>query len=287
MLIVTGATGKLGAQIVERLLDRVPAESIGVSVRDVDKGVSLAARGVRVRHGDFTDPDSLAHAFEGADRVLVISAAIRGGGAVEANCAALDAARDAGASGILYTSHQAASLTSLFPPAVVHAQTETHLASLGVPFTALRNGFYADSLLYQIGDALESGTISGPQDGPVSWTAHADLAEVAAQALTQETMRPGITPPLTAPETFDLAGAAELLSDLTGRNIERVLVGDEDWKSSMVNGGLPPPVVDFMFGQYLAARAGEFAVTDPTLVDLLGHPATPLRTTLEAYAAHR
>lgn len=81
MLVVTGATGRLGHQIVERLLDRVPAESVGVSVRDVDRAAQMAARGVRVRSGDFTDPASLDHAFEGADQVLVVSAAIRGPGA--------------------------------------------------------------------------------------------------------------------------------------------------------------------------------------------------------------
>ena len=68
MFIVTGATGRLGSQIVDRLLERVPADSVGVSVRDVDNAAALAARGVRVRAGDFTDPSTLAHAFEGAEQ---------------------------------------------------------------------------------------------------------------------------------------------------------------------------------------------------------------------------
>ena len=63
MIIVTGATGQLGGQIVERLLDRVPAERVGVSVRDPHKARSLADRGVRVRQGSFTEPAGLAHAF--------------------------------------------------------------------------------------------------------------------------------------------------------------------------------------------------------------------------------
>lgn len=63
MLIVTGATGRLGSLIVNRLLERVPANRIAVSVRDVRKAADLAERGVRVRAGDFTEPDSLKHAF--------------------------------------------------------------------------------------------------------------------------------------------------------------------------------------------------------------------------------
>jgi len=60
MIIVTGATGKLGRAVVERLLDRLPAEQIGVSVREPEKAGALAQRGVRVRRGDFGDAGGLA-----------------------------------------------------------------------------------------------------------------------------------------------------------------------------------------------------------------------------------
>ncbi len=73
MIIVTGANGKLGRAVVERLLDHVPAARIGVSVRDLEKARGLEERGVRVRHGDFDDAASLADAFEGASRVLIVS----------------------------------------------------------------------------------------------------------------------------------------------------------------------------------------------------------------------
>ncbi|MCG5442757.1 NAD(P)H-binding protein [Micromonospora sp. NIE79] len=204
MIVVTGATGQLGSQIVERLLDRLPPDAVGVSVRDVDRAAGLAERGVRVRAADFTDPATLGHAFEGADKVLVVSAAIRGSGAIAANHAAIDAARDAGANRILYTSHQAASRDSLFAAQPTHAATEEHLAGLGVAFTALRNGFYASTLSFSIGTALETGQLVAPADGPVSWTAHADLAEAAAVALTEDGVLDGVTAPLTASEMLDL-----------------------------------------------------------------------------------
>ena len=280
MLVVTGASGHLGSQIVEGLLARVPASSIAVSVRDVDTVPHLAARGVRVRAGDFTDPASLLHAFEGAERVLVVSAAIRGGGAFEANRAAVDAAQAVGASRILYTSHQAASASSMFPPQTVHAATEQHLAGLGVPFTALRNGFYANALGIHLAAALETGRIVVPQDGPVSWTAHRDLAEVAATVLAADGVLDGVTPALTAPEMLDLGQVAQILSDLTGRSIVRVTVPDDEWRAAAVARGLPPMVADFSLGMFRAARRGEFAVTDPTLERIVRRPATTVRTVL-------
>ena len=281
MIIVTGATGQLGSRIVERLLERVPADTVGVSVRDDAKAADLAERGVRVRSGDFTDPASLEHAFEGADQVLVVSAAIRGGGAVAANCAAIDAAHAAGAARILYTSHQAASRDSLFPAQPVHAATEEHLAGLGVPFTALRNGFYAKALAFSIGDAVATGQLVAPEDGPVSWTAHADLAEAAAVALTQDGVLDGVTAPLTGPETWDLEAVAGLLSDITGRAVVRVVVEDDEWRTAAIGGGMPAAAADFTLGMYRAARRGEFAVTDPTLETVIGHRPTSVRSVLE------
>ncbi|WP_329154337.1 NAD(P)H-binding protein [Streptomyces sp. NBC_01456] len=287
MLIVTGATGRLGELIVNRLLERVPAERIGVSVRDVGKGADLAERGVRVRAGDFTEPGTLKHAFEGAERVLVISAAIRGGGAFTANSAAIDAAREAGAQRILYTSHQAASPTSLFPPQKVHAATEEHLMRQGVPYTALRNGFYASTLGSYIGAALRTGTLAVPQDGPVSWTAHEDLAEAAALALTEEGALEGITPPLTAPHALDFADVAEILSRITGRTITRVVMDDDEWTSAAVAGGMPRQAAEFSLTMFAASRNGEFNVTDPTWEAAVGHPAKTVHEVVEAVVRSR
>ncbi|WP_411283694.1 NAD(P)H-binding protein [Lapillicoccus sp.] len=285
MLIVTGATGRLGSQIVDRLLERVHADEVGVSVRDVGKAAALAERGVRVRGGDFTDPPTLAAAFEGADQVLVVSAAIRGGSAFEANRAAIDAASAAGARRILYTSHQAASQDSLFPPQQVHAATEQYLTQLGISFTALRNGFYASTLGMYLGDAFTTGTIVLPEDGPVSWTAHSDLAEVAAIALSDESALDGVTPPLTAPDMLDFAAVADLISDITGRPITRVVADDAEWTASAIERGMPPQAADFSLGMFRAARRNEFAVTGPTLATIIGHPPTSVRTILENLAA--
>ena len=133
MLIVTGATGRLGSLIVHRLLERVPADRIGVSVRDVRRAADLAERGVRVRAGDFTEPGALAHAFEGAERVLVISASIRGGGAFAANRRRHRRGTEAAPSASCTPATRPPRPTSLFPPQRVHAATEEYLKSRESP----------------------------------------------------------------------------------------------------------------------------------------------------------
>src|ERR1039457_3579257 len=100
--------------------------------------------------------------------------------------AAIQAAREAGAKRVLYASHMGSNAASPFAPMPDHAATEALLQASGMAFTCLRNGFYAASGLMLMGDALQTGRLIAPQDGPVSWTAHADLAEAAAIALTGE-----------------------------------------------------------------------------------------------------
>lgn len=204
-----------------------------------------------------------------------------------ANSATIDAAREAGAQRILYTSHQAASPTSLFPPQEVHAATEEHLKQQGVPYTALRNGFYASTLGSYIGAALETGTLAVPQDGLVSWTAHEDLAEVAAVALSEEGALEGITPPLTAPHTLDFADVVEILSRITGRTIARVVMDDNEWTSTAVASGMPRPAAEFALTMFATSRNGEFNVTHPTLEATIGHPAKTVHEVLEAVVRSR
>ena len=281
MIIVTGATGQLGSQIVQHLLERVPAERVGVSVRDTSRADALAARGVRVRRGDFADPESLNGAFEGATKVIIISASVTGEAAIAQHSAAIAAARESGAERVLYTSHQAAGPDSLFAPMLDHAVTEEKLSTIGIPFTALRNGFYANTVIRLLGQALATGELVAPADGPVSWTTHADLAEATAIILAGAESFDGITPPLTAPDTHDLEDVAGILSELTGRKIRRVIADDDDWTKDLVGHGVPEHQAEMLLGMFRASRRGEFAATDPALELLLGRPAQSIRSVLD------
>lgn len=281
MIIVTGANGHLGRAIVERLAGRLPANQLGVSVRSPERASDLRARGIGVREGDFDRPETLAAAFEGATQVMLIS----GRGNPDAHRAAIEAARTAGAERIVYTSQQGSSPDSLFAATRSHAAVERHLQASGVPFTVLRNGFYASSAVAMLRSALESGRLILPEDAPVSWTAHADLADAAVIALTSPERLDGISPALTGPETLDYADAAAIASDLTRRKITRITVADVDWKRTALERGMPRHAVDMTLDLFAASRRGEFTVVDPALPELLGRPTATLREVLAAELA--
>ena len=285
MIIVTGATGKLGSRIVERLQTLIPASEIAVSVREPQKAQALLDRGIRVRHGDFADAASLAHTFEGATQVFITSVDKLGTECVEQHRTAIDAAVAAGASRILYTSQMGADAASHFQACRDHAATEEILRTSGVPFTALRNGFYTDSALQFFDRVWVSGQLTLPADGPVSWTTHTDLADAAAAILADEGRFEGPTPPLTAGEAFTFDDVSRIVERATGRPCARTTDTDDAFSDRLIENGVPTEYARQFIGIFKASRAKEFATVNPALADLIGREPTPLSAALRAHLA--
>ncbi|GAA4982835.1 NmrA family NAD(P)-binding protein [Actinopolymorpha pittospori] len=269
MIVVTGATGALNGITVEHLLKLVPADQIGVSVRDVAKAQHFADRGVHVRRGAYDDPAALRDSFEGAGQILLVSQNDPNSDGAALHRTAIECAVAAGARRILYTSHQGAGPDSPFPPAREHAATEAVLADSGVAWTSLRNGFYAHSLDWLLGPWQQTGTIAAPADGPVSWTDRADAAEAAALILASDHTFDGpIT--LTASSAHTFNDIAETASRVSGRTVKRIVVDDEQWINDRGAQGTPEPTARMLLTFFQAARQGRFAGTDPLLTQLLG-----------------
>lgn len=287
MLVVTGASGHLGRKIVETLLHHVPADRIGVSVRDPAKVADLADRGVRVRQGNYDDAESLRHAWQGAERLLLISsnAAATGGDPLAHHATAINVARELGVDRLLYTSQMSSSATSHFPPGRDHAATERMLAESGLAWTALRHGFYAQSALLMYARGFEAGTLAAPADGKVAWTTHSDLAAADAALLAGSETIDGPTPPLTGSETLDLEDLARLAGGVTGREISRTVISEQDIETRACSAGLSEGSIAVMLGFYRAARASEFATSDRTLARILGCAPETMSNFLQANLA--
>ena len=282
MYLVTGANGQLGRAIVHRLVARVPASQVIATCRNPAQAADLVALGVQVRQADFAEPQGLRQAFAGARQVLIVSSNARahGGDTQAQHRTAIAAACDAGAERITYTSHMAASANSAFPPMHDHAATEALLAGCGTPWTALRHGFYAASGIAMLAPALQRGVLDIAADGPVAWTAHADLAEAAAHYLVQPPSHSGPTTPLTGGEALDMRMLCDIVAHLAGRPVTCHGLADDAMRATLAARGLPAPVVAISMGFYQAARAGEFARLDPTLARLLGRPPLTMRDLL-------
>ncbi|RWR23341.1 SDR family NAD(P)-dependent oxidoreductase [Microbacterium enclense] len=281
MITITGATGALNGRTADLLLGDLDPSELTVVVRDPARAARFAEAGVTVLEGRYEDPAGLRHAFEGADRLLLVSSSDPAADAVALHRGAIEAAVAAGVGHILYTSHQGAHAASPFPPARDHAATEEILAASAVPWTSLRNGFYAHSLPWLLGPWRETGMVSVPADGPVSWTSRDDAAEAAAVLLRSAALPTGPLT-LTATDAPLFASVTARLAAARGQDIGFEIVDSEDWVRAWVDAGQPEGRARFSLGVFQAAAQGLFGDTAPALRDLLGREPASVSEVVES-----
>lgn len=275
-IVVTGANGRLGSAVVKALLRVAPDQLLGVSVRDPDAARGLL--GVEVRHGDFNQAETLPMAFEGAERLLIISTSDGNETRIRQHRNAIEAARRAGVQHIYYTSIvQRAG--SPFWPTEGHLQTEADLIESGLSYTIFRNGQYMENLPMFLGDSLQTGVLALPPDGPVAWVALADLAEGIARVISSKEFG-NQTLLLTGPRSIDFDEVAQIAGDIVDKRVERRVVSNEEYKERLVARGLSEGFADVLTSGFESRARGELAIVDPQLARLLGRARRTLEDVL-------
>src|SRR5690349_23479575 len=144
-ILVTGASGQLGKRVVELLLERGGGARIIAATRKPEGLAELKARGVEVRAADFNDEASLASAFQGVERALLIStdSLDEPGKRQRQHAAAVKALAAAKVQHVVYTSiiNPVGSRITISED---HAATEAELDKSGLSHTVLRNNVYSD-----------------------------------------------------------------------------------------------------------------------------------------------
>ena len=217
MITVTGATGQLGHLVIEALLKTTPAAEITAAVRSPEKAADLAALGVNVKAADYTKPETLEAAFEGTDRLLLISSSEVGQRAPQ-HQNVIDAAKKAGVKLLAYTSILRTDTTPL-GLGEEHRATEAALAASGLNYVLLRNGWYTENYAASIPPALEYGVFLGAAgEGRISSAARADYAAAAAAVLTSDGHE-GKTYELSGDDSYTLAEFAAEIAKQSGKEV--------------------------------------------------------------------
>lgn len=278
MYAVTGATGQLGRLAIKDLLQIVPAASLVALVRDPSKAADL---GVDARRFDYDEPETLAPALAGIDRLLLISGS-EAGKREPQHRAVIDAARTAGVSLIVYTSLLRADVSPM-SLAVEHRATEALLAASGVPYVILRNGWYIENYAVDAPGAAEHGVVLGSAgDGRISAAARADYALAAAKVLTADPAPVGRIFELAGDEAFTLADYAAVLSEISGRAVTYEDLSQEDYLKALEGFGLPAGLAQVLSESDAKAAKGSLFDDGGELSGLIGRPTTPLRDVLKS-----
>ena len=280
-LLVTGAGGHFGRLAVEELLAK-GALKIVAGTRDTAKLVDLAERGVDVRHLDFDDAASVASAFAGVDRALIISTVAANRTEQQTNAVA--AAKAAGVKHVVYTSAPNARPNSNAGGITDHYWTEQAIAASGLDFTLLRNHIYSDMTIYGAGAALASGQLFDATNGlGRNYVTRADTARTAAGALLSATGREILD--VTGPAPVTQEQIAALYTKLTGKPVARVGLTGEQLLGGLEAAGVPAFMATLLVAFDLDAAAGHHAVTTDVVERFSGRKPETLEAFLTANKA--
>jgi NAD(P)H dehydrogenase (quinone) len=271
-IVITGATGQLGRLAVEQLLAAgTPPESIVATGRDINKLTGFSDDGVTVRRADFADPTTLTDAFAGAETLLLVSTTTMGQ-RFDNHRRAIDAARDADVSQIVYTSILNAS-TARMRLAEEHWRTEEYLHDSGVPFVILRNGWYLENYTDQLATISQYHALLGSaRDGLVSAASKRDLAAAAVAGLTGDG-HAGATYELGGP-AFTLTELAATISEVLGTDIAYRDMPVSDYADVLIGAGLPAEMAAAVADADDGLARGELYTDSSDLQTLIGRAPT-------------
>ncbi|MFI9588410.1 NAD(P)H-binding protein [Streptomyces sp. NPDC052236] len=263
MILVTGATGALGALIAERLSGR---DDVVLGTRDPER-----VRGpLPVRTVDFDEPRTLTEGFTGVDVLLLISAGYGEDDTVIArHSAAIDAAEKAGVGHIVYTSLSADG--DHLPYALPHRWTERRLRRSTAGWTILRNGLYAELLAF-LATPSQDGRVTAPLgDGRLAAVARADLADAAVRVVTEA--------PLHANRVYELVGEEAIggadLAEAYGPHVMYAPVTLAQARAHIAGSGAEPFQVPMLVGTCSTIAAGFMDRIGSELRELLGRAPRP------------
>jgi len=272
MILVTGANGLVGGELVRRLSARgVPVRAL---VRNTAKAQGLSALGnVEIVYGDMAHPETLTEALRGIDRAMLISSTDPAMQDVQSSF--IDAARKAGVRHVVKLSGIIPDRESPFRFARMHGEIERALEESGMAFTHLRAGEFMHSYFRQVPSIIARGTLFLPMgDAKIASIDIADVAEVAAVVLTG-VGHEGKAYPLTGPAALGMAEIAEKLSHALGKPIQYVNVSPEDAKRAQLAAGMPSFLADGLEELFAERRKGKESRVSQIIPTVFGwHPTS-------------
>ncbi len=280
MILVTGATGKIGIELVRQLWAR--GEPVRAFVRNRAHCKAITLPGLDLVEGDFNKPQTVARGLVGVDRLFLLIPSSSEVEKLQRNF--VDAAKRNNVRHIVNLSQLGADERAKGRFQRYHGAVENYIRRSGIPFTFLRPNLFMQSLLDFRSTISSKGEFYGlAGDGKVSLVDVRDIAAVAVRALT-EPGHEGKTYDLTGPESLTHAEIAEQLSKALGKHVEYVDVAPEVMREALESFGLPPWQADGVIEDYEHYRRGEAARVTSTVGDLTRTDPTSFFQFVQDYA---
>ena len=257
MILVTGASGTVGSEVVKALA--VSGTKVRGGYRSRPRNVPTEVESVAL---DFEKPETIRPALAGVETVFLLSST------VDPERNVVDEAKRAGVKRIVKLSVFGAAEEG-FTFARWHRAVERHIEASGVPWTFLRPASFMQNFFNYMGETIrkESAFYSSAGNGAGAHIDARDIGAVAARVLTVKGHE-GKAYELTGPQALTYAQAAEILSRVLGREIRYLPITPEQYRQGALAAGMPAAYVDALVDLDRYAAAGRMSALTPAVRSL-------------------
>lgn len=269
-LLITGATGSVGTQLVNTLVNM--NVSFRALVRNNDQGDLMAhLPQTEIAVGDLSDSDSLVQALKGIEKAFLLTNSSEQAEKLQLNF--VNAAYKAGVKHIVKLSQLAANENSPVRFLRYHAVVENRIKELGMNYTFLRPNLFMQGLI-AFGHSIKyEGKFYGSLgNAAVSAVDIRDIAEVAAKVLTENGHENKIYN-ITGEESLTHFQMAEILSRILKTEISYVDLNSEQMHGALTVAGFPEWQIGGLIEDYAHYARGEASEISNTVSNITGKPA--------------
>ena len=266
MILITGATGNVGSEVVKALSRQ--KHRARAFVRRTSKASPIALPGIELVEGDFAQPDTIAHSLQGVDRLFLL---IPSSSQVEQQQRdVVDAAKRSGVKHIVKLSQLGADARSTCRFQRYHGAVEDYIRESGLKYTFLRPNLFMQGLLnFRALIAAQGAFYHAAGDARVSIVDVRDIAAVAALALA-EPGHEGKVYEITGPEALTHGEMADRLSTAIGKTVKYVNISPNAMREALVGFGMPEWQASGLVEDYDLYRRGEAAKVTTTVREVAG-----------------
>ena len=277
MILVTGATGTIGTEVVQQL--RAEGHKVRVLARDPAKAAKLGD-GIEVVQGDLNKPETLGAAFHGVDKLFLLAT---GEDLTRQEGHALAAAQQAGVTYVVKISASGAD-EALLQLGRWHAEAEAQVKAAGIPWTIVRPGSFMSNTLMWVGSIKGQGMVYNPAGtGKTAPIDPKDIAAVAVKALTSPG-HDGKVYEITGPHALSTPDQVGKISAAIGRPLQCVDVPEAAARSAMLGQGMSPTMADALVELMTFIKTEGYGATTTTVEQVLGRQPRTFEEWLSEHA---
>jgi uncharacterized protein YbjT (DUF2867 family) len=274
-VLVTGATGTVGSEVVRQLSSEASSYNIKAGIHSI-KNADRVEQYDRVKavQIDYDKQEGLESAFKDVDKLFLLTHPSPKTSEHESNL--ITEAKKSGIKHIVKQSIMGADLGADIEAMRLHRQAEILIEESGIPYTFLRPNEFMQGFINFQGSTIKSNNAFyiPAENAKVSFVDARDITAIAVKALVDGDKHHNRNYVITGPEALSYHQAAEILSNATGKKIDYVNISEEDTRTALKETGMDDWLINTILDLYRVYRKGYASEVSSAVEEVTGRKAT-------------